>query len=207
MAKKNKKTDQQDLAPAPAAAGPREPLIIKRFSQKLPCPIDPNVVAARGRELAKVCEDREQERIARREAGAESREQIKFFDKRIKELSANVNQGTEAREVDCIQRVVFETQMVETVRVDNDKVLSSRPATSDDLQTKMPGADADAKAAAPKANGQPAANGHTNGAASHGDDADKKLFEGGETVPDDEGGKTIPPDAEWSVGSNPGPLP
>jgi hypothetical protein len=203
MAKKNKKTDQQDLAPSAAAtSGPREPLIIKRITQKLPCPIDPSIVAARGRELAKVCEEREEERIRRREAGAESREQIKFFDKRIKELSANVNQGTEAREVECIHRLDFATQLVETVRTDNGKVLSSRPATSDDLQTKIPGSEP-AAAAAP-APAQATANGNGHG---EGEKPEKPLFEGGETVPEDEdAGRTIPEGTAWSEGSNPRPL-
>jgi hypothetical protein len=195
MAKRKTETPQQKLAPPPDSA-PREPLIIKRFSQKLPCPIDPSIVAARGRELAKVCEEREEERVRRREAGAESREQIKFFDKRIKELSMNVNQGTEACEVDCIQRVVFETQMVETVRTDNEKVLSTRPATADDLQTTIPGSESK-----PAAEARP----HANGAANGKDAADKQLFEGGKTVPEDDGGRTIPESAHWS--SNPGPLP
>jgi hypothetical protein len=204
MAKRTRRPTSKTSHPRPpataATSGPREPLIIKIFSQKLPCPIDPSIVAARGRELAKVCEDREEERIRRREAGAESREQIKFFDKRIKELSANVNQGTEAREVECIHRLDFATQLVETVRTDNGKVLSSRPATSDDLQTKIPGSEPAPKAAAATASN---GNGHTNE-----DPPGKPLFEGGETVPEDEdGGRTIPEGTAWSEGSNPGPLP
>ena len=112
----------------------REPIERKRFKEKLPVPISRNHLETKSQELAKVINDREAILVEKRAVNAEYREKLSFYDERLLQLAVDCTTHSEAREVECVEELVIETQTVRTVRLDTGAVIKERAATSDDLQ-------------------------------------------------------------------------
>lgn len=132
MARK-KKDFSEAVAASDEASSNREPMIIGRKKEKLPVRIDDAACALKGQELAKVVTERLALKEANRAKNADFREKRSHLDEREKELSKSIEQHTELRLVDCVERLL-PTNEVELVRSDTGEVVSTRPAEAKDLQ-------------------------------------------------------------------------
>lgn len=128
-----------DFSGAVAASRANDPERVerKRFKQKLPVEIGPAEVAKHAAELAAVIREREAVLVRKREVNAKYREQIAYFDERLKELGVSVEQHTETRDVECVEALITRTNTVEVRRLDTGAVLSRRAADAGDVQEKM----------------------------------------------------------------------
>jgi hypothetical protein len=85
---------------------------------------------------------REHQRV--KELEESKKEQVKEIAQEIKEakkehdrLTEIVQKGVELRLVDCVERLNITDKCVETVRVDNDEIVTTRPLTADENQLRM----------------------------------------------------------------------
>jgi hypothetical protein len=122
-----------EAAPGAVVDTSREPVIRRKFKQKLPCRLDSAVKDAKGDELANVINRRLALLEERREAMAEFKQQITALDERERELAGDVSTRTESREVECIERLTV-TNEIEVVRLDTGEVIDRRNADGADLQ-------------------------------------------------------------------------
>lgn len=121
-------------AKAPAANEP-ERVERRRFTEKLPCAIAPEIVVLRADEQAKTWREREELMADNRERNAMFREQRAHLDKKLGELATSVEQHTESLAVDCVEYLVRD--QIEVWRQDTLEMVTTRPATSEDLQEKI----------------------------------------------------------------------
>lgn len=126
---------EHDTLP-PSSPDPHEPVIRKRFKQKLPVRIGDELVSAKADKLAKTIHERNAVRLKRREANAEFREQLAYFDEMLESLATDVELHTESRDVECVERLTAQNE-IETVRLDTGEILSTRTAEARDLQEDL----------------------------------------------------------------------
>lgn len=141
MAKKKKKDFSEAVAASAEAdaapKGPRVPVIIKKYREKLPVRIDDAAVAVKAQELAKLIHEERALLDEKREANATYREKLNFFKERNEQLATSIDMHTEAREVAVVDRLIVETSTVEIVRQDTGEVVNRRAATAAELQKEM----------------------------------------------------------------------
>ena len=99
--------------------------------------IDPDEIAKNAIELAGVIERRDVIMEKKRESNARFRNELKFFDERLKELAAAVNKGEEQADVEVIEKLVVGTNEIQVTRTDTGEVLSTRTATAEDRQEAL----------------------------------------------------------------------
>lgn len=128
-----------DAANGNGAAGPtiRQPVILRRYREKLPVQIDDNAVAVKAQELAKIIHEKDQVLEDRAEAARSFREKIAFFKQRETELATSIDLHTEATEIAVCDRLIVETSTVEVVRLDTNVVVTTRAATPEELQKHL----------------------------------------------------------------------
>lgn len=126
---------EHDTLP-PSAPDRHEPVIRKTFKQKLPVRIGEALVSEKADKLAKTIHERNAVRLQRREANAQFREQLAYFDEMLESLATDVELHTESREVDCVERLTAQNE-IETVRLDTGEILSTRTAEAKDLQEDL----------------------------------------------------------------------
>jgi hypothetical protein len=146
MAKRKKKDFSEAIAasaegPGEAKAPPAvrsESIVIRKVKHKVPVRIDDATAAAKGEQLAEVCEERLAVKAKRRETMAEFKERLGGLDERERELSASVKLHTEQREVLCAERLTPQNE-VEIVRLDTGEIVKTRAAEAKDLQAGFGG--------------------------------------------------------------------
>jgi hypothetical protein len=109
----------------------------KRYKEALPVRIEDSVVAAKAGELAKIIQDRAALLEEKREANANYREKISFFNELLDELATSVQKHTELRQVQCVERLIVETNQIEVVREDTGEVVRTRTADVSDRQEAL----------------------------------------------------------------------
>lgn len=114
-----------------------------RYNLKLPIRIGDAEVAVKAVDIAGVVRAREAVLEERREAAAKFRDRVKFFDERLLELSESIEQHTELRDVEVSEVLIVETNEIQVVRRDTGEIVSTRTASSEDVQERL---ELDAKA-------------------------------------------------------------
>lgn len=124
-------------AAAPDAPPVHQPVLRKTYKQKLPCRIEDLEVADKADQLAKVIQEREAVRLARREANAAFREKLAFFDERLTDLAGEVAMHTAIRDVECKEYLIVETNEVQTFRTDTGEIIGRHTAEAADRQEAL----------------------------------------------------------------------
>jgi hypothetical protein len=104
-----------------------------RFQERLACRLTDDEVKELEIELAsitcgRVVKEKELELV---------KETIKSVKERERGLVEQIQDGTETRNVDCVEMLYVETTTVDVVRMDTGEIVRSRAATADDLQEDM----------------------------------------------------------------------
>lgn len=73
----------------------------------------------------------------RRAAAKASGEKLKEISTRIRKRARAIRDGSELRMVDCIEREVFETNTVDTIRVDTGETVESRAMSTEERQESL----------------------------------------------------------------------
>lgn len=117
------------------AAKAREPEVIKRYKENLPCPItDDKLIRSKADELAGVILERLdllEERAAAMRGFKSRREHL---DEQERELAVLVKQHTMMKPVQVEERLIMATGEIIIVRLDTGAEVGRKPATRDDLQ-------------------------------------------------------------------------
>lgn len=112
----------------------RERIERKRYSEKLPCAIEPEMVALQADEMAKTFRQREALVEERRAVMADFRDKFAHIDEKLAELATAVEQHTVVRDVEVIEYLIQGTGSLEVVRQDTMEVVEVKAASGDDLQ-------------------------------------------------------------------------
>jgi hypothetical protein len=116
-----------------------------RYEEKLPVAADALEREAAGAEMSKIVDELESFKIEKRETLAELRDRKTGLEQRLNEMSG-VWKGKKLTNVLVQEYLIVETATIEVVRTDTGDVVSTRPATKEDLQEQIRTDSADALA-------------------------------------------------------------
>lgn len=91
-------------------------------------------VAAKGRELARLLEQRDDVDEDKRETVKAFKVQLDGLDEEIRDTAKVVTSGVEMRPIECAERFVKDRALVETYRLDTGDVISERPMTVEEAR-------------------------------------------------------------------------
>ncbi len=116
---------------------PSEPVVRRRFKQKLPVRIDDAAVALLAEDMAIQFELHKKVEDERRDAMAGFRKRMAAISERMEQLAANVRSHTISKSVDCMDRLIAQTNTIESVRIDTGETFDTRAAKHADLQDSL----------------------------------------------------------------------
>lgn len=129
---------QKKAAPPKASAKrKREGVERARYTKRLPVPVGAKRVAELAQELVATIRKRESIVERRREAMAGYRSQLSAIDEAQKELADGVDRHHEYVEVQCIEKLVVETNEIQVIRTDTGEVVETRTAEGTDRQEAL----------------------------------------------------------------------
>jgi hypothetical protein len=115
--------------------------------RELRVPITEALVAAKGKDMAKLRAECAAITMAAKHAAKDFREQVKDLEERISELANDVTTNTEERSVECYVVHNYSEDIVQLYRADTDVLVEERELTDEDRQAPLFNAETAAKAA------------------------------------------------------------
>lgn len=118
---------------------------MKKITKKVPVPVTDEEKIAMSHKLAQMLCERERINGEKAAACEGWNKEIREIDKRSKQLAKAIHTGKDERDVECEEVMVFETNTVQTKRVDTGEIVDQRAMTADERQTSLladPGSDA-----------------------------------------------------------------
>ncbi len=111
---------------------------VENFKRDLKVSLKPEEVAERADRAAKLLEDRDHEESEFKAHGTHVRGRIAQMESEMRHLSGEVRTKCTYREVECERRFVYDTAVVQEVRLDTGEVISERPMTDREKQRDLP---------------------------------------------------------------------
>ena len=105
-----------------------------RFQEELPCQLSHDEVNDRAQQLARILGERGTIELEAKEIASRAKQRMKKLDRKSQKLAEVVRTGVEHRDVECIERRVYDTNRIEVVRVDTGECVRWREMTAKDRQ-------------------------------------------------------------------------
>lgn len=131
-AKKKKKSE------APKSDDTKSTTKVENFKRNLKVSLKPEEVAERADRAAQLLESRDHEESEFKAHGTHVRGRIAQMESEMRHLSGEVRTKCTYREVECERRFLYDTGVVQEVRIDTGEVLSERPMTDREKQRDLP---------------------------------------------------------------------
>jgi hypothetical protein len=96
---------------------------------------------AKAEELAATVEARQKHKLEAQNIASTARAKQKEFDATIATLTRDYREGSEARDVDCVEQTDSKRGVVHLMRTDTDEIVETRAMTAEERQGKIPGTD------------------------------------------------------------------
>lgn len=108
------------------------------LTEKLACDLTPEEIRLRGKEAARLTRAIAKIEIKAKHKASEYKEEIKRLRKQHERLTEEIHTEQEYRDVQIEERKDWTAQRVETIRLDTDEVINTRPMTPQELQRPIP---------------------------------------------------------------------
>ena len=132
------KSSKKSKGETPAKDETKSTTKIESFKRDLKVSLKPEEIAERADRAAKLLEDRDHEESEFKAHGTHVRGRIAQMESEMRHLSGEVRTKCTYREVDCERRFIYETGVVQEVRIDTGEVISERPMTDREKQRDLP---------------------------------------------------------------------
>lgn len=120
-----------------STAETQHPVKISRFTRQLPCDLTQDEIVQRARESARLADEIESKEEALKAHSSVVKAAIADIENRKRNLEVEIRNGQILREVECEQRMIYRTRLVQEVRLDTQTVIAERPMSEEETQLEL----------------------------------------------------------------------
>lgn len=122
---------------AKSARSKRDGVERARYTKRLPVPVGSKRVAELADAMVVVIRERDAVQEQQRERNAAFRKKLASYDERFKELATSVEKRVDFVDVECVEKLVVETNEIQVIRADTGEVVETRTAEGADRQEAL----------------------------------------------------------------------